>query len=35
MHSHVSLELIADSREVGIHMMVEFCNSPVWIWNTN
>ena len=31
----VSLELISDSREVGIHVMAEVCQSPGWIWNAN
>ena len=33
--SEVSLELIAASRGVGIHVMAEICQSPRWIWNAS
>ena len=33
--SGVSLELIAASREVGIQVMAEICQSFRWIWNAS
>ena len=33
--SDVSLELIAASREVGIHVMADMCQSHIWIWNAS
>ena len=33
--SEVSLELIAARRGVEIHVMVELCQSPRWIWNAS
>ena len=33
--SQVSLELIAASQEVGIQVMAEICQSPMWICNAS